>query len=278
VEKRQLINLLHHYDSSSSNEANEIINLLKEYPYSQVLHSLSARVSKDHQLSNQQDLLSQAAIYSTDRSVLKEIMTLTLSAAKETEKSDGEPPQVITEKINQDVKVVLPPTGIDYAEEILADLKRLHELKADFENALSSLGIPDLPKNEPEEKKKRSPGRPRKKIDGEVQEGEPFIEEIKTSKKKIDPESLKTKEQIAIIEQFIKAQPSIKPKPVPVNPADLAGTNNDDFSDTIVSETLAQILIRQGKKDKAIEVYKKLIWKFPQKKAYFAAQIEDLKK
>jgi TolA-binding protein len=41
---------------------------------------------------------------------------------------------------------------------------------------------------------------------------------------------------------------------------------------------LAQILTRQGKKDKAIEVYKKLIWKFPQKKAYFAAQIEDLKK
>jgi len=45
-----------------------------------------------------------------------------------------------------------------------------------------------------------------------------------------------------------------------------------------VSETLVDILIQQGKKDKAIEVLKKLIWKFPQKKTYFAAQIEELKK
>jgi tetratricopeptide (TPR) repeat protein len=275
VEKRQLINLLHHYDSLSSQEASDIILLLKEYPYSQVLHSLSARVSKDHQLSNQQDLLTQAAVYSTDRAVLKEIMTLTLAVAREAEKPEPEPKKAVAEKIIQEVKIA-PSAGIDYADEIIADLKRLHESKSNFENAISMLGLPELP--ESEEKKKRSPGRPRKKIEGEIHEGEPLIEEIKTSKKKIDPESLKTKEQIAIIDEFIKAQPSIKPKAVPVNPTDLAGTNNDDFSDTIVSETLAQILTRQGKKDKAIEVYKKLIWKFPQKKAYFAAQIEDLKK
>jgi tetratricopeptide (TPR) repeat protein len=275
VEKRQLINLLHHFDSSSTDEANEVITLLKEYPYSQVLHSLSARVSKDHQFANQQDLLSQAAIYSTDRSVLKEVMTLTLAVAQQAQKTEPEV-STITDNNIQKIKITAPGDGIDYADEIIADLKRLHELKSNFENVISTLGLPQLP--EQEEKKKRAPGRPRKKIEGEIQDGEPLIEEIKTSKKKIDPESPKSIEQIAIIDQFIKAQPSIKPKAVPVNPTDLAGTNNDDFSDTIVSETLAQILTRQGKKDKAIEVYKKLIWKFPQKKAYFAAQIEDLKK
>jgi hypothetical protein len=50
------------------------------------------------------------------------------------------------------------------------------------------------------------------------------------------------------------------------------------YNENIISETLALILIKQGKKEKAIEVLKKLIWKFPQKKTYFAAQIEDLKK
>jgi len=50
------------------------------------------------------------------------------------------------------------------------------------------------------------------------------------------------------------------------------------YGENIVSETLVQILLKQGKTEKAIEVLKKLIWKFPQKKAYFAAQIEDLKK
>lgn len=51
-----------------------------------------------------------------------------------------------------------------------------------------------------------------------------------------------------------------------------------EFGDNIVSETLAEILIKQGKKERAIEVLKKLIWKYPQKKAYFASQIESLKK
>ncbi|HNG42094.1 MAG TPA: tetratricopeptide repeat protein, partial [Cyclobacteriaceae bacterium] len=59
---------------------------------------------------------------------------------------------------------------------------------------------------------------------------------------------------------------------------DLTEIKNGEFADNVISETLVEILIRQGKKEKAIEVLKKLIWKFPQKKTYFAAQIEDLKK
>jgi hypothetical protein len=53
---------------------------------------------------------------------------------------------------------------------------------------------------------------------------------------------------------------------------------NNGYNENIISETLAHILIKQGKKEKAIDILKKLIWKFPQKKAYFAAQIEELKK
>jgi hypothetical protein len=41
---------------------------------------------------------------------------------------------------------------------------------------------------------------------------------------------------------------------------------------------LVELLLKQGKKEKAVEMLKKLIWKFPQKKAYFAARIQELKK
>ncbi|WP_460538703.1 hypothetical protein [Echinicola sediminis] len=37
------------------------------------------------------------------------------------------------------------------------------------------------------------------------------------------------------------------------------------------------MLTKQGKKDKAIEIYEKLILKFPKKKAYFADLIKELK-
>ena len=45
----------------------------------------------------------------------------------------------------------------------------------------------------------------------------------------------------------------------------------------LVSENLAAILARQGKNERAIAVYEKLMAKYPEKMAYFAAQIESLR-
>jgi len=104
-----------------------------------------------------------------------------------------------------------------------------------------------------------------------------LLEEIKSTKKKISPENPRQKEQIKIIDLFIKKQPSIAKNIGAADSSDLA-EKNLSLTDNIVSETLVEILLRQGKKDKAIEVLKKLIWKFPQKKAIFAAQIDELKK
>jgi predicted Zn-dependent protease len=112
------------------------------------------------------------------------------------------------------------------------------------------------------------------------EEGESLIDEIASTKAEIVPENDKQKEQIDMIDQFIKSQPSFaNAKEKPNQPvSDLTAIKTGEFADSIVSETLVEILIKQGKKDKAVEVLKKLIWKFPQKKAYFAAQIEELKK
>jgi hypothetical protein len=44
-----------------------------------------------------------------------------------------------------------------------------------------------------------------------------------------------------------------------------------------VSETYAKLLVQQNQIDKAIEVYKRLILIFPEKSAFFAAEIEYLK-
>jgi predicted Zn-dependent protease len=82
-----------------------------------------------------------------------------------------------------------------------------------------------------------------------------------------------------MIDQFIRVQPTISgTKDKQAVPEDLSTIRSGEFGDAIISETLVEILLKQGKKEKAVEVLKKLIWKFPQKKAYFASQIEELRK
>lgn len=49
-------------------------------------------------------------------------------------------------------------------------------------------------------------------------------------------------------------------------------------ADDICTETLARILARQGKRDEAIAVYRKLMTKYPEKSATFASRIEKLQK
>jgi pentatricopeptide repeat protein len=48
--------------------------------------------------------------------------------------------------------------------------------------------------------------------------------------------------------------------------------------DGLASESLAEIYVKQGKPEKAIEMYKKLSLRNPQKNQYFASKIEELTK
>ena len=91
---------------------------------------------------------------------------------------------------------------------------------------------------------------------------------------------LKKEEQEKLIEKFIKSDPQMQnvlSSKELSEKKDLSAPSVK-FRDDIISENLANIMIKQGKHEKAIDIYKKLIWKFPQKKAYFATQIEELKK
>lgn len=81
-----------------------------------------------------------------------------------------------------------------------------------------------------------------------------------------------------LIEQFIKDEPRLKVKKTgffnPVNMAKKSVQESDEF----VTETLARIYAKQGNHFKAIRAYQKLSLKFPEKTAYFAALIEELKR
>ncbi len=82
----------------------------------------------------------------------------------------------------------------------------------------------------------------------------------------------------SLVEQFIKDEPRLNVKKSgfynPVNMAKKSVQESDEF----VTETLARIYAKQGNHFKAIRAYQKLSLKFPEKTAYFAALIEELKR
>ena len=81
-----------------------------------------------------------------------------------------------------------------------------------------------------------------------------------------------------LIDQFIEKQPSIsRPKKEFYSP-ERAMKRSETFSVGIVTETLAHIFRTQGHFEKAILSYEKLQLKFPEKSAYFASLIEQIKK
>jgi tetratricopeptide (TPR) repeat protein len=253
----------------TSDEANELVSLSNDFPYSQVIHNLAARGAKDNALTSKDKLLTISAIYSTDRVALKSIMTAQTQPRVEI-KQPSVAEQILTSSIDH-----LPNDQL--VDQLMADFAAMHESKKAFEQFIETMESQQAEPLAPVEKKKEKEKQEPKPM---ALHGNDLIEEIKSTKKKIKPESTKQIEQIEIIDQFIKTQPSIprtKAVAPPPETNDLSEPSGQ-FGDNIVSETLVEILLKQGKKEKAIEALKKLIWKFPQKKAYFAAQIEDLRK
>lgn len=83
----------------------------------------------------------------------------------------------------------------------------------------------------------------------------------------------------SLIDKFIESNPKISPignepethKNVPIIP-------ETDISESIFTESLAKIYIRQKQYDKAKRIFEKLNLKFPEKSSYFADQIEKIDK
>ena len=82
-----------------------------------------------------------------------------------------------------------------------------------------------------------------------------------------------------LINTFLKRQPRLT-RPAMLPPAaetqaDLSVRSTRTEAD-LASESLARILVRQGKTERAIEIYRRLMVKQPEKLAYFASQIQQL--
>lgn len=248
---------------------------LAEYPYCQALYTLTAKAASMHQKGQTVPHVRRAAAHALSRNALRKLID------NEFQWSDN-----LLLKLNELASRQVPIPD-DYQHESYA----LYRTKPGVAGSvpMSLLSIPKLSFSNPAALgiAESTPPVDDPTLAEEAIHAELALEEQVTAdedatlaqQRIIDAER---KRQLEIIENFIRNEPRIAPVRgrlgEPAEQEDLALRSQPaPIAGGLVTESFAKILCKQGKYSKAIEIYEKLALKNPDKTAYFAAKISEIK-
>ena len=238
----RFISILQNKQNIQQLETAELKAIIKEYPYFQAARCLYLKGLKNNDSFKYNNELKVTASHTTDRTVLFDYIT---STNFNTQKENIH--QQISDKISGK-KLIKPPV-------------KLHE------NSI---------KNDRDLKKELGIGKP---ISFSSLEKHSFNEWLQISTKKRIIRETKNKLQKTIkkeelVNKFIKNNPKIAPlskdTTIPVS----ITKNKQDSS--LMTETLASVYLEQKKFENAIQAYRILSLKYPEKSGFFADQIKRI--
>lgn len=269
---RQRFNqLLHDPSLVENNDIRQLNEYRKKYPYFQGLYVIVAKALNEREHPKTEAFIKKAAIYSANRAHLKaiiegdylfekvEAIVEEQVAADQEEKTDSKDPKeqasLTTETQNENKVEEVESYGDDpVLNELKATKARIDALlrgETPQSNEENTESIAPESTNESKATPTRGPVNPRK-----------------TS-------------QVEIIEKFIADEPRIDIRRKALAEGD---QHQEDLAQKYLAppeqfetETVAKLMIKQGKVKKGLAIYEKLRLKFPEKSSYFATQIEKVK-
>ncbi len=253
-----------HPDDLSATDFVQLQESLQSYPYCQALHTLTAKAASVHLKSQTIPFVRQAAAHALSRNALRKLID------NEFQWSEN-----LLMKLNElSAKHVSIPD--DYQQESYA----LFKSKAGGGNSFPRLSLLRLPNQAlAEQKPVQTTPTPEDPTLSETNLQNDLAQSAAATPPVLSPADLERQRQLALIDSFIKKEPRISPVQAkigePRQQEDLAKRNRPAGTG-FVTESFAKILEKQGKLDKARDIYEKLMAKNPEKKAYFAAKISEL--
>ena len=280
---------MQHPQGINDHQIDDLKSIIVEYPYFQAAHAIYLKALKNKGSFKYNQALKTTATYTTDRSVLFDFITseeFIQNKISERIKQNFENLKDIelydVEDISIDKSVVIDDAlkqHIKDAEPVLDP--HLFETKIQEFEENFTIDIQDV-KETPEEK--LNIGKP---LEFDKNETHSFSEWLKiTSFKPIIREEttkLEPKTQddskakkLDLIDKFIAANPKIKPIKQTSSTTDISQRSSYQ-SDSLMTETLARIYLEQKNYEKAIQAYRILSLKYPEKSGFFADQIQAVK-
>jgi flagellar motility protein MotE (MotC chaperone) len=245
MNRQQFINWMNDPASLDADSVSDLHALTIDYPYFQaarLLYLLNLKQVQDYRFDPE---LRRVAAFSADRARLRDWLVFTdnnVSAGKALRKDELMQQPALKAETDAHLKT-LEEKIKESLDEIEAKKNRLREL---IEEKKAILGDFD-----------------------------DKTEDLGDQNRKF---SLRPLPKDELLEEFIRQKQNQPQNRVTFYSPEESARRSIEENDGILSETLARLMAAQGKKDKAIKIYQKLMLKNPQKSSYFAAQIEKLRK
>jgi hypothetical protein len=306
----QFTSLLLHPQDITAEQTLLIQSVITDYPYFQPARALYLKGLKSKQSFKYNQELKTTAAYTTDRSILFDFITSDVFNQNEISqqiKQNTEHLRNITVNEIDDISVNKSVT-IDEAlkqhiknseqtldpylfeEKIEAEdvIQFISDMNESQKNPIIAIDIEEI---QPSPEETLSIGKP---LEFSKTETHSFTEWLKitsfkpivrteeasipkTEEKSQESDNLtSTDKKFELIDKFLSSNPKIVPTKEPVANINLAKTQMVQ-NDGLMTETLARIYLEQKNYDKAIQSYKILSLKYPEKSGFFADQIKAVK-
>jgi len=289
VKKGTFISIVQNPETLSNEHIPELKRILLEFPYFSTAHALLTKAYHENENINFEQQLRKTAAFALDRKRLHELLfsDLVTGEIKENESTLKVVPKEQENKIVQTKPI---------------EEKALEKETDPFEAQILSSAISNSILQEVKEREEAIEKSKTKDLAVENQKAETSIIDSKSDKTiinfdKTEPHTFgdwlnyysdkKTENTTKVA--LWRNTSEVSKSAIKAFSLSKEQKKNDFYSaskmaklsvqedDDLVTETLAKIYANQGNYDKAIKAYKKLQLKYPEKKVYFAAQINALK-